>query len=165
MFLKKLKFFFLALTFVASFFLIFSWYNSYLFKNNPLDEKILKKVKIKERELQVLAYNKFQITRKIPIHISDKMPSSLYGAASFSKNSQIQIYLNKNRFKESSDYMIDNVLPHEYAHALMFAMNDFTKEHGGHSLKWQKICKSLNGLKCDRFVNHNDIIIGKTNFF
>ena len=165
MFLKKLKFTFLSLTILASIFLVFNWYKSYEFKNNPLDEKILKKIKTKQIELYNLSYHKFGIREKIPVLISDKMPSSLYGAATFSKTSEIKIYLNKKRFKESSDYMLDNVLPHEYAHALMFATNNFTDDNGGHSLKWQKICQALNGLKCDRFVNHNDIIIGKTNFF
>lgn len=165
MFLQKLKFTFLSLTILASIFLIYNWYKVYEFKNNPLDEEILRKIEIKHLELQKLTYQKFGIKRKIPVLISDKMPSSLYGAATFSKTKEIKIYLNKKRFKESSEYMLDNVLPHEYAHALMFATNNFTNENGGHSLKWQKICQALNGLKCDRFVNHNDIIIGKTNFF
>ena len=58
--------------------------------------------------------------------------------------------------------MIKDVLPHEYAHALMFVLGDFSNINGGHSLKWEQICKKLNGLKCDRFVNNHDIIIGKT---
>ena len=165
MFLQKLKFMFLFLTILALIFLIYNWYKSYEFKNNPLDKKILKEIKIKHIELQKLTYQKFGINRKIPVIISDKMPSSLYGAATFSETNEIKVYLNKKRFEESTDYMLDNVLPHEYAHALMIETNNFTNENGGHSLKWQKICKSLNGLKCDRFVNHNDIIIGKTNFF
>jgi len=165
LFLKRLKLFFLLITFLGSVFLISSWYKSYKFDNNPLDEKILQKIQIKQKVLENLAYTKFGINRKIPIVISDKLPSSLYGAATFSEQKEIKIYLNKKRFKESSEYMLDNVLPHEYAHALMFAINDFPEENGGHSLKWQKICQSLNGLICDRFVNHNDIILGKTNFF
>ncbi|MGB6327928.1 MAG: SprT-like domain-containing protein [Halarcobacter sp.] len=165
MFLKRLKLFFLVTTLLASVFLISSWYKTYQFENNPLDVKILKKIKIKQYELQTLAYKKFGVSRKIPVLVSNKMPSSLYGAATFSKENEIKIYLNKKRFKESSDYMLDNVLPHEYAHALMFAINDFTKQNAGHSLKWQKICIALNGLKCDRFVKEDDIIIGKTNFF
>ncbi len=165
MFLQKLKTIFLSLTILASIFLVYNWYKTYEFKNNPLDEKILEEIKTKHLELQKLTYQKFGIYKKIPVLISDKMPSSLYGAATFSKTNEIKIYLNKKRFKESKDYMLTNVLPHEYAHALMFVKNDFTDENAGHSLKWQKICQSLNGLKCDRFVNHNDIIIGKTNFF
>ncbi len=61
--------------------------------------------------------------------------------------------------------MIDSVLPHEYAHAIMFILGDFSRQNGGHSKKWQEICISLEGKKCDRFVNHNDIIIEKTNPF
>lgn len=165
MFLKKLKLFFLLTTILASIFLVSSWYKTYQFENNPLSEKVLKKIDIKKHELQVLALQKFGINKNIPVLVSNKMPSSLYGAATYSKENNIIIYLNKKRFKESSDYMLNSVLPHEYAHAIMFVLKDFTKENGGHSLKWQQICKALNGLKCDRFVNNNDIIIGKTNFF
>ncbi len=57
--------------------------------------------------------------------------------------------------------MIEYVLPHEYAHALMFHFKDFTKVNGGHSKKWQQICLSIDGKKCDRFVEDNDILIEK----
>ena len=69
-------------------------------------------------------------------------------------------YYNHHRI----DYMIDDVLPHEYAHALMFVTGNFSNENGGHTLKWQNMCIALEGLKCDRFVDHNDIVIGKTDF-
>ncbi len=35
--------------------------------------------------------------------------------------------------------MIDYVLLHEYAHTIMFLLNDFTKENKGHSKRWQKM--------------------------
>lgn len=153
------------MTVISSLFLVYNWYESYEFKNNPLDENIRKKIYFKHQELEQLTYKKFNIKRKIPVKISDKMPSKLFGAATYSKNGQITIFLNKNHFKESLEYMIDDVLPHEYAHALMFVIGDFRDINGGHTLKWQNTCKALNGIRCDRFVNHNDIIIGKTNFF
>ncbi len=145
--------------------MLYSWYEDYQFKNNPLNKEIQKKIYQKHRYLENLAYKKFGIKRKIPVKISDKIPSRLFGAATYSKSGQITIFLNKKRFQESIPYMIDDVLPHEYAHALMFIMGNFSDENGGHSKKWQNICKELNGLKCDRFVNNNDIIMGKTNFF
>lgn len=165
MFLQKLKIFFLTFTILATFFLIYNWYDNYQFKNNPLTQEIMQSIYTKHKELEINTYQKFNIKRKIPVIISDKMPSKLYGAATFSKSGQIQIFLNKNYFQESIDYMIDDVLPHEYAHALMFIYGNTTNQNGGHTLRWQNICKSLNGLRCDRFVNHNDIIRGKTNFF
>lgn len=165
MFLQKLKTFFLTFTILATLFLIYNWYDNYQFKNNPLNQKIMQSIFTKHKELEINTYQKFNIKRKIPIVISDKMPSKLYGAATFSKSGQIQIFLNKKHFQESLDYMIEDVLPHEYAHALMFVYGKTTNQNGGHTLRWQNICKSLNGLRCDRFVNHNDIIRGKTNFF
>lgn len=165
MFLKRLKLFFISITIVASLFLIYSIYENYKFKNNPLDTKILAKIKTKQIELQILAKKKLQIEQKIPIKISDKMPSKLFGAASSDKKGNIVIFLNKKRFQESVDYMIEDVLPHEYAHALMFVLGNYTNRNGGHTIEWENICKSLNGIRCTRFVNNHDIIIGKTTFF
>ena len=165
MFLQKLKTFFLALTILATLFLIYNWYENFQFKNNPLNKNIQEQIYTKQKDLEYLSYKKFNIKRKIPIIISEKMPSKLFGAATLSRNGKIEIYLNKFHFQESLDYMIDDVLPHEYAHALMFVYGETTNRNGGHTKQWQNICKALNGLRCNRFVNHNDIIIGKTNFF
>lgn len=165
MFLNKLKLFFLITTTLSFIVLIYSWQNTQEFKNNPLDEKIQKQIYLKQKELERLSSIKFGINRKIPVIVSDKMPSKLFGAATSSKTGEIRVFLNKKRFQESTSYMIDDVLPHEYAHAIMFVMGDFTNKNGGHTLKWQKICLALEGIKCDRFVDHDDIIIGKTNFF
>ena len=165
MFIKKLNLFFLIITVLGSVFLIYNWYENYQFKNNPLDTNIQNQIKNKHIYLQTLTYQKFGIKKKIPVIVSNNMPAKLFGAATYSKTGEIKIFLNKKRFQESVEYMIDDVLPHEYAHALMFLTNNFTEQNGGHSLKWQQTCKKLNGLRCDRFVNHDDIIIGKTNFF
>lgn len=165
MFIKRLNLFFFILIILASIFLLFNWYNSYQFKNNPLSNTIKEKIYQKQKELEQLTLRNFRLKRNFPIKISDKMPDKLFGAATFTQNRQIIIYLNKKHFYESSDYMINDVLPHEYAHALMFVSGDFSKEKGGHTLKWQTICKKLNGLRCNRFVEHDDIIIGKTNLF
>lgn len=165
MFIKRLNLFFLFVTILGSIFLVFSWYKNYQFKNNPLEKSITWEINKKHKTLQNITYKKFNINKKFPVIISDKMPSKLFGAATYSKTGKIEIYLNKKHFQESLDYMIEDVLPHEYAHALMFLNKSFTDKKGGHTKQWQNICKSLNGLRCDRFVNNHDIIIGKTNFF
>lgn len=165
MFLNNLKKLFALITILGTVFLIYLVVDDYNFKHSPLDEKIQQKINQKHAYLQNLTYSIFDISYKFPIKISNKMPSNLFGAAVFTKDKKIIIYLNKKRFKESVDYMIDDVLPHEYAHALMFYTNDFSNDNGGHTKKWQIFCKALNGLRCNRFVDHKDVIIGKTNFF
>lgn len=164
MFLKKLKLYFLIITISGSIFLGYSFYKGYQFNANRLSPKIVKEVEYKQRILRSLAIKHYNIHQKIPIKISDKLPDNLFGAATLDKQNNIIIYLNKKRFRESSDYMINDVLPHEYAHALMFVKGDISQTNGGHTLKWQKICQNLEGQKCDRFVNNKDIIIGKTGF-
>lgn len=165
MFLKKLKSFFLIITILGTIFLIYNWYKNYQFKNNPINKTIQIRINEKHKYLEILTYKKFNIKRKFPVIISDKMPAKLFGAATYNTDKEIKIFLNKKRFQESIDYMINDVLPHEYAHALMFINGNHTNKNGGHTLKWQNICKKLEGQRCDRFVNNNDVVVGKLNFF
>ncbi|MEA3288697.1 MAG: SprT-like domain-containing protein [Campylobacterota bacterium] len=136
-------------------------YNDHHFKTNPLSKEIMEKIDNKNRYIVSLIKRRYNIDFNVPILISDKMPDNLFGLAAYTKDGKIKIVLNKNRFQESVEYMVDYVLPHEYAHALMFKIGDFTKQNGGHTKKWQQICLSLEGKKCDRFVDHKDIIFGK----
>lgn len=163
-FINRLKLFFLAVLVISSLLLIYIWYKDYSFNHSPLDNKTSQELLKKEYQLKQLTLINFNITPNFPIIISDKLDNRHFGLATYN-NGKIAIYLNKKHFKESKSYMIDDVLPHEYAHALMFVFNKFSSQNGGHTKEWQEICKKLNGLRCDRFVNHRDIIIGKTNFF
>ena len=162
MFLKRLKLTFTLVIIISTALLIFFWYKDYKFDNSPISDEIKKQVYLKQKELQVLAYKNFNITNKFPIVITNEIPSKIYGMAAIDKFGKIIIYLNKKRFKENRKYMINDVIPHEYAHAVMFALGDFTRKYGGHTKKWQVICKKLNGLRCERFVDRNDILIEKT---
>jgi len=165
MFFKNLQKLFLAVTLLAALLLVYLWYEDYSFKNNPLATKYQQQIKLKHAKLKILAYKNFNITRDFPVIVSDKMPASKFGMTSFDTKGRIHIFLNKKRFKENAKYMIEDVLPHEYAHAIMFAIGDFTNENSGHSKKWQNICLKLEGARCDRFVNRQDILIEKTNPF
>jgi len=154
---------FTIITIVSLMLLGYIYYTNQQFNNNPLSYGILTKIKQKEYKLRRLILEKYGINVNIPIKISTKIKDNLFGLAVYN-NGNIQIVLNKNRFQESEEYMIEYVLPHEYAHALMFVFKDFTPTNGGHTKKWQKICLSLEGKKCDRFVKHNDVVMGKMNF-
>lgn len=165
MFIQQLKKFFLIVVISASILLIYLWYQDYTFSSNPLSKNIQKKIYKKHQNLQYLTYKHFNIKRVFPILISENLDSSKFGMAVYSTDKQIKIYLNKKRFKENENYMIDDVMPHEYAHAIMFQLGNFTDKNNGHPKMWQDICKKLNGLRCDRFVNHQDILIEKTNIF
>jgi hypothetical protein len=164
MFIHKLYYFFFALVIVSVFLLAYNWHKDYEFDTNPLSQKLEKQIFEKKQQTRQLLRANFGFDLDVPLIVSEKLPSSLFGAAVFTQDEKIIIYLNKKRFKESSDYMIHHVIPHEYAHAVMFYLKDFSKEQSGHSIKWQNICKKLNGIKCDRFVDNHDIIIGKTSF-
>lgn len=159
--INDLKRFFFYIIIIGTIILLVLIYNDRKFKNNPLNEDILARIDKKKQELMKITYQKYGIYFNVPVLINDRMPNSLFGLAAYTKDKKIMILLNKNRFQESVEYMLDYVLPHEYAHALMFKMGDFSKENGGHSLKWQRVCLSLGGKKCDRYVNHKDIIFGK----
>lgn len=162
---QNLKLYFLLITILCVLILMYNLYQNYHFKNNPLNAQIMERIHTKEQVLKQLSFKYYRISQPIPIVISEKMPNRLYGAATWSQDKQSKIYLNKKRFQENLDYMIDSVLPHEYAHAVMFQLGDTTKENGGHSKKWQQICLRLEGKRCNRFVDNHDILLEKTNPF
>ncbi len=161
--MKNLYKIFLTITVISIILLGYIWYDNNQFKNNDLALQTITKLKQKEYHIRKLIIQKYNLNINIPIIISNKMKNNLFGLAVYN-NGDIKIILNKNRFQESEDYMIDYVLPHEYAHALMFKLNYFPKENGGHSKRWEEICLNLEGKKCDRFVKHKDIVMGKLDF-
>lgn len=106
MFIKKLKLYFLIIIVSGTIFLGYSFYKNYQFKMNQLSPTILKEIDDKQQILRSLAFYKYRIKDKIPIIISDKLPSKLFGLTTLDEKQNIKIYLNKKRFKESSKYMI-----------------------------------------------------------
>ena len=161
--MNKIYKLFSLVTLVSLLILIYISYSNSLFKNNPLSYETMTKIKQKEYQIRKLIRQKYRVNINIPVIISSKIDDNLFGLAIYNQD-DIKIVLNKNRFQESEEYMIDYVLPHEYAHALMFVFKDFTNENSGHSKRWQDICLNLDGKKCDRFVKHKDIVMNKLDF-
>ncbi|NQY92733.1 MAG: hypothetical protein HRT43_01090, partial [Campylobacteraceae bacterium] len=96
---------FFIITVLSLSLLLLSWYNSYQFDHNPISSEIKREVKNKQIYLVKLIQKKYQINLKVPLIITDKMNSSLFGMTTYdSKINKITIYLNKKRFKESLDY-------------------------------------------------------------
>ncbi|HFU76018.1 MAG TPA: hypothetical protein ENK66_07215 [Arcobacter sp.] len=136
-------------------------YEDNQFFNNPLSKEVLYKIDKKAFEIQKFILQKYKQKIIIPIIPTNKIPDNLYGLTTMNTHGDIKILLNKNRFKENEEYMIDYVLPHEYAHAMMFYFGKFTEVNGGHTKLWQDFCLAIGGKKCERFVNYNDILLQK----
>jgi predicted SprT family Zn-dependent metalloprotease len=66
--------------------------------------------------------------------------------------------------QESLDYILSDVIIHEYAHALLFQLHKASNENDGHSKLWQDTCKKLGGKDCRRYVNQHEIIMSKLPF-
>ena len=154
---------FITIVLIASLYLIWNFYEGYTFKINPISEEIQAKIDAKEQEVLKNIKAFYGIDFRVPLVISDELPSKLYGVAVLNERGSIKIYINKKRIRESLDYILDDVIAHEYAHALIFAKGNFNHDDG-HSAQWQEICINLGGSRCDRFVNHNDIIYRKIGF-
>ncbi len=163
MFRKKLEIIFIAIILLATAVLAYNWYSSYLYKTTPLSDKLKQQITDKEQEILHLMQKNYGFTFKVPIIITDKIDGKKYGLTSY-RNGDIKIYLNKKVMKESMEYILEDVIAHEYAHALMFKKGFFNQKSGGHSAKWQEVCQKLGGSRCDRYVNHNDVIMGKMPF-
>ena len=163
MFKKKLEFIFLAMIIFSTVILMSNYYKSSSFKNNPLPQNYIDEIKAKEKDILQHMQINFGYTYKFPLIITDKIPGKLYGLTSY-KNQNIKIYLNKKVMQESFKYMIDSVIAHEYAHALLFKLHQNTNEKAGHSKKWQQTCIKLGGKDCQQYVDQKEIIMSKMPF-
>ena len=161
---KSIKFYkniFIAVTLLSIIGIFYLRYQDNKFFNNPLSAEVLYKIDKKTFQIQSMIYKKFGNKIQIPIIPTDDIPDNLYGLTTSDRLGNIKILLNKNRFKENEEYMIDYVLPHEYAHGMMFFYGDYTEQNGGHTKKWQNFCLAIGGKKCERYVNHYDILLQK----
>ena len=164
MFQKRLEIAFISVILIASAYLVKSNYDNYMFEKNPISSEMKQRLYNKEREILQNMKQHYGFEFEVPVVITDKLPTKLYGVTSY-ENGIIRIYLNKKIMKESMEYMVDSVLPHEYAHALLFKEGMvYNSEAAGHSLEWQRACVNLGGVDCERYVNHTDVIMGKLPF-
>lgn len=161
-FIKQLKIIFASMAIVGLISVGYTLYRDYRFEQNPLPEHLKQKLAVKEQEIIARIKQHYGIDFDVPVLVSEKMPSNMYGVAT--KNQAfIRVILNKNRMKESFPYMLNDVLPHEYAHALMFYWG-YNSVREGHGPRWQKTCQNLGGMRCRRFVDGEDILMGKIPF-
>jgi SprT protein len=152
--LQKLFFLITLVSFILLVYLMIDLNN---FNKNPISSETKQKLLIKEQDIQKRILKYYGLNVDIPVVLSKKIDNKLFGLASFN-DGDITIVLNKNRFFENENYMI------EYAHALMFVLGDFSKSNGGHTLQWEKACLQLGGKSCNRFVKHDDVLFEKLDF-
>ncbi|PHQ90554.1 MAG: sprT domain-containing protein [Sulfurimonas sp.] len=163
MFKKKLEILFLLLILVSLAILINNYYQNYTFKNNDIPQSYKQRIADKEQEVLKYMQAHYNARFQFPLIVTDKFQGKLYGLTSYRKG-EIKIYLNKKVMQESMDYMVESVIAHEYAHALMFKFGFFETKSSGHSQKWKEICINLGGADCRQYVNRQEIILSKIPF-
>ena len=161
MFVKKLEYAFILLIIFALLYLAKNYYDDYQFKNNPIPDEYKLAISKKEKEVLALMQKHYGLVYKVPLIVTDEFKGRLYGLAVY-KDGKTKIYLNKKVMQESFDYIIDSVIAHEYAHALMFRLGKFSGD--GHSQEWQEACVKLGGIGCMKYVDRDDVVMGKLPF-
>ncbi len=160
---KKLEKFFLLIIFIALGVLAKNYYTSHTFKDQPLSQKNQQRITLKEKEILQNMRKAFGYEKHYDLNVTDKFPGRLYGLTTFNEG-KITIYLNKKVMQESMDYMVESVIAHEYAHALMFSLGHFEEDSGGHTEQWKEICQKLGGKDCRPYVDQKEIIMSKMPF-
>ena len=163
MFKKKLELTFISIILLAISFLGFNYYDAYTFKNNELSEEYQNRISLKVKEVLQNMQDNYGYVIDVQLIITDKFQGRLYGLTSY-ENGEIKIYLNKKVMQESMDYMVESVIAHEYAHALMFAQGNIHTKSDGHSQQWQRTCVKLGGKDCQQYVDQQEIIMYKMPF-
>lgn len=155
-FTKRLEYLFVLVTLTALCYMGYNWYVQKNFEDNPLSERVQQRIQEAQQKVLEDIYTSFGLRVQIPLIVSKEFDSRLYGLTSY-KDGQIAIYLNKKRFKESETYMLEEVIPHEYAHAMHFILEG-ARKGDGHTQRWQEICRKLDGIRCERYVDNEDIV-------
>ena len=163
MFKKKLELTFISVILLSVSFLGFNYYDTYTFKNSDLSDAYKERIDLKIEEVLRNMQRNYGYTIDIPVIVTDKFKGRLYGLTSY-ENGNIKIYLNKKVMQESMDYMVESVIAHEYAHALMFAQGNINTKSDGHSQQWQRTCVKLGGKDCQQYVDQQEIIMSKMPF-
>ena len=163
MFTKKLELIFITIIVLSLLVLSINMYKSYSFKHNEISDDYKELISNKEQEILELMQNNYNFKFKVPLIVTDKFKGRLYGLTSY-EDGEIKIYLNKKVMKESMDYMVESVIAHEYAHALMFKLGHLHEKNDGHSKEWQRVCRKLGGVDCRKYVDRDEIIMSKMPF-
>jgi len=163
MFKKKLEVIFLSIITIAILILAKNFYDSYSYKHNDISESYKQLISNKEQEVLKLMKYHYGFSFKVPLIVTDEFKGRLYGLTSYD-NGDIKIYLNKKVMRESMEYIVDSVIAHEYAHALIFKLEYIHSKDDGHSAKWLQACINLGGVNCQQYVDSRDVVIGKMLF-
>ena len=163
MFKKRLELIFISIIILAISILAKNYYDSYTYKHNDISQNYKQLIADKEQEVLDLMQQHYGIRLDIPLIVTDEFKGRLYGLSSY-KDGRIKIYLNKKVMQESMDYILESVISHEYAHALMFQQGYLHSGKKGHSPRWQQTCVNLGGINCGQYVNSNDVVMGKMPF-
>jgi SprT protein len=155
----SLKILFTTITVIGFVILFTNFQKGLEWENGEIPKNVLSKIETKREEVENRILEVYGVKPNFPFYISNKLPSNIFGITSFDGKT-IEIHLNRKRLKESLDYILEDVIPHEFAHALIF----YFREDGGkdgHNEKWQNVCMKLNGLHCQKYVNTQDLIFKK----
>ncbi len=163
MFTKRLELIFLGVIVISILVLSYNYYTSYRFKNSDIPLSYKQRILDKEQEVLWHMQENYGFTFKVPLIVTDEFKGRLYGLTSY-RDGEIKIYLNKKVMQESMDYVVDSVIAHEYAHALMFKLGYLHSGDDGHSKEWQQTCVKLGGVDCRQYVNQQEIIMSKMPF-
>lgn len=154
---RSLERLFIGIMLVASMMLGYNFYKEYRFEHD-FDRKYLLALDRKEREILQNMRERLGYAKRFPVVVTDRIPGRVYGLATFDKQGRVVIFLNKRVFKESFDYILDDVLAHEYAHALLLSRGYTTNRNGGHTPLWRRTCRALGGVHCERYVDREDVV-------
>ncbi len=140
-----------------------NFYQSYHFKNSELSLSHQLLIEKKEQEILTNMQKHFGLRLDVDLIVTNRFKGRLYGLTAL-QNGHITIYLNKKVMQESMEYMVESVIAHEYAHALMMHFGKLREGNDGHSREWQVVCLKLGGKDCSRYVDTQEIIMSKMPF-
>ncbi len=118
----------------------------FLYPEQTLTQADIDRLNQKKQDLIQKTHTLYGFNYNVPLYI-EETDKRVWGAMLYSGGMPQKIVINKGYYLENPDYVVNFVLPHEWAHVV--ARLIYKTSIRSHGEEWLAICKSLSEIRCD----------------
>lgn len=127
----------------------------FFYPEKKLTQSDINRIENKKQELIQKTKEIYGFYYDLPLFI-EPINKQIWGAMLYSGGRPKKIVINRDFYLENPDYVINSVMPHEWAHVV--ARLIYKKDIKGHGKEWLSICKSLSNGQCARYVQDEFVV-------
>ena len=121
----------------------------HFYPEKELSQQDIDRIYNKKAELIIKTRRLYNIDFDLPLYI-ESINNRIWGAMLYSQGTPQKIVINKEYYLENPDYVINYVMPHEWAHVVSRLI--YKTSIRSHGEEFLKICDDLSEFRCDVVV-------------